>query len=49
MVSMLKQSLWVIAALVAVILLPVALRSHSGGRQTGDKADETLVIVSPHN
>ncbi len=43
---MLKQSLWVVAALVAVIILPVALRSRSG---VSAKADETLVIVSPHN
>ena len=43
---MLKQSLWVVAALVAVILVPVALRSQSG---VSAKADETLVIVSPHN
>ena len=43
---MLKSSLWVALALLAVILLPVALRS----RQAAVRAsDETLVIVSPHN
>ena len=42
----LKQSSWVVAALVAVILIPVALRSRSG---VAAKADETLIIVSPHN
>jgi len=46
MPSMLKQSLWVVAALVGVILVPVALRSRGG---ISAKADETLVIVSPHN
>ena len=44
--SGMKGSLLVILALVAVILIPVALRS----RQFAHKAaDETLVIVSPHN
>lgn len=43
---MLKSSLWVVLALVAVILIPVALRS----RQTlPAAADETLIIISPHN
>ncbi|MCX6967857.1 MAG: extracellular solute-binding protein [Verrucomicrobia bacterium] len=43
---MLKQSRWVVAALIAVILIPVLLRS----RQTVSKpAEETLVIVTPHN
>lgn len=42
----LKNSLLVLLALVAVILIPVALRS----RQVVSKpAEETLVIVSPHN
>ena len=47
----LKKSLWVVAALVAalvaVILLPVALRSRTDVSTA--KAEETLVIVSPHN
>ncbi|XHR30761.1 MAG: ABC transporter substrate-binding protein [Chthoniobacteraceae bacterium] len=42
----LKESLWVLVALVAVILVPVALRSRQA-RQA--HADETLVIISPHN
>ena len=46
MSPMLKQSLWVGAALAAVILIPVALRS----RQVAPKAaGETLIIISPHN
>jgi len=46
MPPMLKSSLWVLLALVAVILLPVALRSR---QVVSRAADETLVIVSPHN
>ena len=41
-----RQSLWVLAALVAVILIPVALRSRQAQPV---HADDTLVIVSPHN
>lgn len=43
---MFKQSLWVVMALVAVILVPVALRSRQAQRV---HADEVLVVISPHN
>jgi len=46
MPSMFKSSLWVIFALAVVILIPVGLRSRQA---SPTKADETLVIVSPHN
>lgn len=39
-------SFWVVFALVAVILVPVAMRSGKSGFQPGDA---TLVIVTPHN
>ncbi|MDD5350103.1 MAG: extracellular solute-binding protein [Chthoniobacteraceae bacterium] len=39
-------SFWVIVALAAVILIPVAMRPRQGGSHS---ADATLVIVSPHN
>ncbi|MEI8233230.1 MAG: extracellular solute-binding protein [Verrucomicrobiota bacterium] len=39
-------SFWVLLALVAVILVPVAMRSRQGA---GQSPDATLVIVSPHN
>lgn len=44
--TMLKSSLWVVLALAAVILLPVAMRSRQA---PPSKAEETLVILSPHN
>ena len=42
----LKSGLWVLLALVATILVPVALRPRSPGASA---AAETLVILSPHN
>jgi len=46
MPPMLKQSSLVIAALLAVILIPVAMRSR---QVVSTAAEETLIIVSPHN
>lgn len=41
-----KESLWVLLALVAVILVSVALRSRQA-KSLG--VEETLIVVSPHN
>ena len=41
---MLKQTV-LLLALLAVLVLPFALRPA----RTGGKADDTLVIISPHN
>lgn len=43
---MFKRGLWIILALGVVILIPVGLRSRQAAPL---QADETLVIVSPHN
>ncbi|HEY8932846.1 MAG TPA: iron ABC transporter substrate-binding protein, partial [Rariglobus sp.] len=42
---MLKQAV-IIGALLAVLVLPFALRP---AKQASAKADDTLVIISPHN
>ena len=45
-----SSSLWLRGALVAVILLPLALRSLSPGSAVAARgAAETLVIITPHN
>jgi len=45
---MLKRS-FIIAALVLTLALPFALRPPSDKSRRGEKADDTLVIISPHN
>ena len=46
MPSMRNHSFWVVVALLAVILIPVAFRSRT---RVSAKPDETLIILSPHN
>jgi len=45
---MFKRS-FIIAALILTLALPFALRPPSDKSSRGEKADDTLVIISPHN
>jgi len=45
---MLKRSL-ILAALALILALPFALRPPSAASSLAEKADDTLVLISPHN
>ncbi len=49
MQSISKSSLWLIAALVGVILIPIVLRPARTDTASLGTADDVLVIVTPHN